>query len=48
VINDNKPSYSGSVDEANKFFSRVFGEKAVDVDAVKKGLDEFVPSSQIC
>ena len=44
VINDNKPSYSGSVDEANDFFSRVFGEKSVDVEAVKKGLDEFVPS----
>jgi hypothetical protein len=44
VISDNKPSYSGSVDEANEFFSRVFGEKTVDVDAVKKGLDEFVPS----
>ena len=44
VISDNKPSYSGSVDEANDFFSRVFGEKSVDVEAVKKGLDEFVPS----
>ncbi|CAB4026599.1 ---NA--- [Paramuricea clavata] len=46
VICDNKPSYSGSVDEANQFFTRVFGEKNVDVDAVKKGLDEFVPSGQ--
>jgi hypothetical protein len=36
VISDNKPSYSGSVDEANKFFSQVFGEKTVDADAVKK------------
>ncbi|CAB4035547.1 Hypothetical predicted protein [Paramuricea clavata] len=44
VISDNKPSYSGSVDEANEFFSRVFREKTVDADAVKKGLDEFVPS----
>jgi hypothetical protein len=43
VISDNKPSYSSSV-EANDFFSRVFREKSVDVEAVKKGLDEFVPS----
>ncbi len=44
VMSDNKPSYSGSVDEANEFFSKVFGEKLVDTAAVKKGLDEFVPS----
>ncbi|CAB4016364.1 Hypothetical predicted protein [Paramuricea clavata] len=39
VICDNKPSYSGSVDEANHFFTQVFGEKNVDVNAVKKGFD---------
>ncbi len=44
VINNNKPSYSGSVDEAYAFFSKVFGEKTVDVEAVKEGLDQFVLS----
>jgi hypothetical protein len=44
VISDNKPSYTGSVDEANHFFQQVFGEKTVDADAVQQGLNDNVPS----
>ncbi len=44
VISDNKPSYTGSVQDANEFFSQIFEEKWVDVDAVKNGLNNHVPS----
>ena len=47
VIGDNKPSYSGSVDEATKFFSDVFGVKTINHDDVKNGLSEDVPSGPI-
>jgi hypothetical protein len=44
IIDDSKPSYSGSVEDANDFFERVFGPRNCDVDKVKSGLNEFVPS----
>ena len=44
VLNDSKPSYDGSVDDANEFFTRVFGPKSCDIDGVKSGLNDFVPS----
>lgn len=47
VLNDNKPSFTRSVDEAKEFFTTVFSEKLIDVDEVKKGLDEFVLSGPV-
>ncbi len=44
VLNDSKPSFDGSVDDANEFFTRVFGTKACDIDGIKSGLNDFVPS----
>ena len=44
VLSDSKPSYAGSVDDANQFFTRVFGPKDCDIDSVKSGLNDFVPS----
>ena len=44
VLNDSKPSYDGSVDDANEFFTRVFGPKSCDIEGVKSGLNDFVPS----
>jgi hypothetical protein len=44
VLNDSKPSYDGSVDDANEFFTRVFGSKSCDIDDVKSALNDFVPS----
>lgn len=44
VLNDSKPSYSGSVDDATEFFKNIFSEKVVDADKVKSCLNEFVPS----
>lgn len=44
VLNDTKPSYTGTVDDANKFFTRVFSVKTCDEDGIKCGLDGFAPS----
>jgi hypothetical protein len=44
IIADSKPSYSGSVDDANVFFTRVFGTRSCDMDNLKAGLSDFVPS----
>ncbi len=44
IIDDSKPSYSGSVEDANDLFERVIGSRSCDVDKVKSGLNEFVPS----
>ncbi|CAB4029179.1 Hypothetical predicted protein [Paramuricea clavata] len=44
VLNDSKPSYDGSVDDANEFFTCVFGPKSCDIEGVKSGLNDFVPS----
>ena len=43
-IIDSKPSYSGSVDDANVFFTSVFGTRSCDMDNLKAGLSDFVPS----
>ncbi|CAB4040101.1 Hypothetical predicted protein, partial [Paramuricea clavata] len=47
VLNNNSPSYTGSTDDGNTFFTNVFGEKHCNTDKVKRGLDDFVPSSPI-
>jgi hypothetical protein len=47
VISDNKPSYTGSVEDANSFFSQVFGEKPVNSREVKQGLNDYVPSGPV-
>jgi hypothetical protein len=44
IIDDSKPLYSGSVDDANVFFMRVFGTRSCDMDNLKAGLSDFVPS----
>ena len=44
VLSDSKPSFDGTVDDANEFFTRVFGPKDCDVDGVNNGLNDFVPS----
>lgn len=45
ILNDNSPPYSGTVDNANIFFTRVFGEKRCNPDDVKRSLNDFVPST---
>jgi hypothetical protein len=47
VLNDNKPSFSGGVDDANDFFTCVFDKKTCDTDGVKRGLEDFVPTGPI-
>ena len=47
VLNNNSPSYTGSTDDANTFFTNVFGEKHCNADEVKRGLNDFVPSSPV-
>jgi hypothetical protein len=47
VLNDNKPSFSGTVDEANDFFTRVFDKKTCDIDGINRGLEDFVPTGPI-
>ena len=44
IIDDSKPSYSGSVDDANVFFTSIFGSRSCDMDNLKAGLSDFVPS----
>ena len=44
VLSDSKPSFDGTVDDANEFFTRVFGLKTCDIDGVNNGLNDFVPS----
>ena len=45
VLNDNKPSFSGSVNDAKPFFTKVFREKTSNIDEMKPGLEENVPSA---
>ena len=45
VIGDNKPSYTGSVDTAEQYFNRVFDARPCDVEGIKRGLQDFVPTS---
>jgi hypothetical protein len=45
VLNDSKPSYSGSVDDANSFFTKVFREKISNIEEIKRGLEENVHSA---
>ncbi|CAB4020187.1 hypothetical protein B7P43_G14789 [Paramuricea clavata] len=44
VINDNKPPYAGSVEDAENFFTNMFSAKFCDRDGIKRGLNDFVPS----
>ena len=44
VLSDSTPSFDGTVDDANEFFTRVFGLKTCDIDGVNNGLNDFVPS----
>lgn len=45
VIGDNKPSYTGSVDAAEQYFTRVFDARPCDKEGIKRGLQDFVPTS---
>ena len=45
VIGDNKPSYTGSVDTAEQYFTRVFDARPCDIEGIKRGLQDFIPTS---
>ena len=47
VLNENSPSYTGSTEDANSFFNKVFAQKQCNTDEIKRGLEEFVPSAPI-
>ena len=47
VLDNNSPSYTGSCDDANSFFTSVFGEKHCNTEDVKRGLEDFVPSAPV-
>ena len=43
VFEDSSPTYSGSVEDANSFFSKVFDSKDCNIEAIKDRLQDFVP-----
>ena len=45
VIGDNKPSYTGNVDNAEQFFTNVFSARACDKEGIKRKLNDSVLTS---
>ena len=43
VFEDSSPTYTGSVDDANSFFSKVFDNKDCNIENILDRLQEFVP-----
>ena len=43
-MGDNKPSYTGTAENAEQFFNNVFSTRACDKEGIKRGLNEFVPT----
>ena len=46
VFEDSSPTFSGSMDDANSFFTKVISNKECDVESIKNHLQEFVPKGQ--
>ena len=47
VLNNNSPSYSGTVDDAKSFFTDVFNHKDCNSELIKEKLQESVPSGPV-
>ena len=44
VIGDNKPSYTGTAENAEQFFTNVFSARACDKEGIKCRLNDYVPT----
>lgn len=44
ILNNNSPSFTGTADEANAFFTKVFDNKDCNPELIKQKLEECVPT----